>query len=165
MVQEHRGAADKWKVNVSTKITINGREYSSVDEMPPEVLAIYEKSMSMLADRDGNGIPDIMEGGNVKITGGANFKMVSAVSRKITVNGKNYNRFDDLPAEVQQKFREAGIAGQPGASDRPPAQTTRRQLQYPAAPQEGFSALTLLIAFLAALAVTGVLAWMIFHTR
>ena len=101
-------------MNVSTRITINGREYESVEEMPPDVLAIHEQSMSMLADRDGNGIPDIMERGNVKITGGEDFKMISAVNRKITVNGKTYKRFEDMPAEIQEKFRAIGIERQAG---------------------------------------------------
>jgi hypothetical protein len=43
-------------------ITVNGRTYSSVDEMPPDVREQYEKAMSLLADRNGNGIPDVLEG-------------------------------------------------------------------------------------------------------
>lgn len=152
-------------MNVSTRITINGREYNSVDEMPPDVLAIYEQSMSMLADRDGNGVPDILEGGNVKITGGENFKMVSAVSRKITVNGKSYERFEDLPAELQQKLRDSGIGGRAALSAPAPINQTARQLPTMPAPQDGFSAMTLFLAFLAAAAVTAVIAWMLLHSR
>ena len=43
------------------KIIVNGREYSSPDELPAEARAGYERAMSALADRNGNGIPDILE--------------------------------------------------------------------------------------------------------
>ena len=144
-------------MNVSTKITINGREYNSIDEMPPEVLAIYEQSMNMLADRNGNGIPDILEGGNVKISGGENFNVVSAVSRKFTVNGKTVERFEDLPAEVQQKFRDVGIPARPIAP--------QRARQFPAVTptREGLSGMTLFLAFICAAAVTAGVAWLLLH--
>jgi hypothetical protein len=150
-------------VNVSKKITINGQQYNSIDEMPPEVRALYEQSMSILADRNGNGIPDIMEGGNVKITGGENFKMISAVSRKITVNGESYENFEDLPAEVKEKFREARIRTQEALGGPAPTTMPRRQFPAVATPREGFSAMTLLFAFVAALAVTAVVAWVLVH--
>ena len=44
-------------------ITINGRTYSSPEEMPPEVREQFEKAMSMLADKNNNGIPDALEAG------------------------------------------------------------------------------------------------------
>ena len=43
------------------KIVVNGREYSSPDQMPPNVRAGYDRAMSALADKDCNGIPDILE--------------------------------------------------------------------------------------------------------
>ena len=53
---------------VTRKIVVGGKEYSSVDEMPPDVRQLYEKAMSMLADKDANGIPDILEGKSVGIS-------------------------------------------------------------------------------------------------
>jgi hypothetical protein len=47
---------------VARKIVINGKEYASTDEMPPEIRAVYEEAMSVLADRDANGVPDLLEG-------------------------------------------------------------------------------------------------------
>ena len=43
------------------KIVVNGREYASPDEMPADVRASYERAMATLADKNGNGIPDILE--------------------------------------------------------------------------------------------------------
>ena|SRR5436190_10667446 len=34
------------KVNIKTKIKYNGQEYSSVEELPPEARAAYEKAMA-----------------------------------------------------------------------------------------------------------------------
>src|SRR5687768_14813285 len=45
-----------------TSITVNGQTYNSVDEMPPDVRRRYEQVMSMMADKNNNGVPDIMEG-------------------------------------------------------------------------------------------------------
>jgi hypothetical protein len=50
---------------MTAKIIFNGKEYSSVDEMPPEARQAFEQAMSalsnVLGDRNQNGIPDIVE--------------------------------------------------------------------------------------------------------
>lgn len=52
------------KINVSTKIVFNGQEFSSPNDMPPEIRKAYDQVMSgVLADANKNGIPDVMEGG------------------------------------------------------------------------------------------------------
>jgi hypothetical protein len=43
-------------------IVINGREYESADEMPPEIREVYERALALTADADGNGVPDVLEG-------------------------------------------------------------------------------------------------------
>ena len=44
------------------RIKVNGKTYKSVDEMPPDVRRQYEQAMqTMMADRDRNGVPDILE--------------------------------------------------------------------------------------------------------
>jgi len=45
----------------STKIIADGREYSSVDELPPDIRAKYEQAMGTL-DSNRNGVPDFLEG-------------------------------------------------------------------------------------------------------
>jgi hypothetical protein len=46
-----------------------GKAYTSVDDLPPDARAKYEKAMFALADKDGDGIPDILEGvvGNISV--------------------------------------------------------------------------------------------------
>ena len=68
------------KVNVKTKIKYKGQEYSSVEELPPEVRAAYEKAMA---------------------TGGASF------STKIVFNGQEYASLDQMPAAQRQLYEIA----------------------------------------------------------
>ena len=44
-----------------TKILVNGKEFRSLDELPPEARAKYEQAMGAL-DADHNGVPDFVEG-------------------------------------------------------------------------------------------------------
>ena len=45
----------------STKIIANGTEYSSLDELPPDIRAKYDQAMGSL-DANRNGLPDFFEG-------------------------------------------------------------------------------------------------------
>jgi hypothetical protein len=68
------------KINIKTKIKYKGQEYSSVEELPPEVRAAYEKAMT---------------------TGGASF------STKIVFNGQEYASLDQMPAAQRQLYEVA----------------------------------------------------------
>ena len=43
------------------KILVDGKEFNSIDDLPPEARLKYEKAMGML-DKNHNGIPDFVEG-------------------------------------------------------------------------------------------------------
>jgi hypothetical protein len=43
------------------KILVDGKEFNSLDDLPPEARLKYEKAMGML-DKNQNGIPDFVEG-------------------------------------------------------------------------------------------------------
>jgi len=84
------------------KITVNGVTYDSVEAMPPEVKRIYEQTMANfpeLADRDGDGIPDMVQGQGVSVR--------SVVRKKFIVNGTTYDDVKDLPAEARQAYETA----------------------------------------------------------
>ena len=68
------------KINVKTRIKYKGQEYSSVEELPPEVRAAYEKAMA---------------------TGGASF------NTKIVFNGQEYASLDQMPAAQRQLYEVA----------------------------------------------------------
>ena len=47
--------------STSMNIVVNGKTFSSIEDLPPEVRVKYEKAMGAL-DKNQNGIPDFMEG-------------------------------------------------------------------------------------------------------
>lgn len=89
-------------------IVIDGKTYSSVDEMPPDVRAKYEeamqklktqKVMDVLGDKNQNGTPDIFE--NMSTTN------VMSTSMNFVVDGKTFNSIEDLPPEVRARYEKA----------------------------------------------------------
>ena len=44
-------------------VVYEGQSYTNVDDMPPHVREAYGKAMTALGDADGDGIPDILQGG------------------------------------------------------------------------------------------------------
>ena len=73
-------SGQQMKINLQTKIKYKGQEYSSVEELPPEVRAAYEKAIA---------------------TGGA------SVSTKIVFNGQEYASLDQMPAAERQLYEDA----------------------------------------------------------
>lgn len=105
-------------------IRFNGKSYNSPDEMPPDEREAYHQVMNMFVDKNGNGIPDFLEGDVVQ-------NVLSAYSMQVDANGKTYRNLDDLPPEVRErvqgafaKLSEAGILLQqatlPGTQSSPP---------------------------------------------
>lgn len=77
-----------------TKITVNGREYDSVDQMPPDVREEYSQAMALLGNAGA---------GALNMPGGVKKGVVSQsiISEKITYNGREYTSRDELPPEVR----------------------------------------------------------------
>ncbi|MGH7724946.1 MAG: SH3 domain-containing protein [Candidatus Eiseniibacteriota bacterium] len=90
------------------RILVNGRSYSSIEEMPPEDRRVYEETLRMLEDKDDDGIPDVLQGKRSGI--GAN--VIVATSNRIIVNGKQFRSLDELPPE--QRAQIAGFLGETG---------------------------------------------------
>jgi hypothetical protein len=101
---------------VRTKITIDGREYSSPEEMPPDVRSVYELAMKHVPalEASGQGAPPSHGKTPVSIT--------TAVQTDIVVNGQSYSRLEDVPVEMRAaveralKGREAHPRGAVGFS-------------------------------------------------
>ena len=92
---------------MTKKIIVNGQEYSSVEEMPPDVRRQFEQAMSALADRDGDGVPDIMQSGLSGMSGmedlGDGFHKVEVETRsEYVVDGKEYSSLDDMPPAARE---------------------------------------------------------------
>ena len=107
---------------------INGKTYSSPDQMPEDVRKVYESAMAKLReDKDGNGVPDVLEG---KFSGdGTSLPHVQAVTR-YTVNGVTYNSFEEMPPNVREFFQTTRAAlGQFRAmTNDEPERTQRRSI-------------------------------------
>lgn len=141
---------------METRITVNGVEYRSVDEMPPDVRQQYDRAMKILADRDGNGVPDIRQGkapsGQASDAGDVK-NVVTTVTRtsRYFINGREYQRLEDIPADLR------AMLGRAGAKPRIDPDTSARS----------DSAITLrlswstLFALLAAAAATALIVWLI----
>jgi hypothetical protein len=72
------------KVNVKTKIIINGKEYASPEEMPADIWAKYEQA---LAKRS------------------ATPNSSGTMTSKITLNGQSYDSVDQMPEDVRQLYK------------------------------------------------------------
>ncbi|HUB24800.1 MAG TPA: hypothetical protein VL992_05170 [Tepidisphaeraceae bacterium] len=100
---------------MSHHITINGHTYTSVDVMPPEVRRQYEAAMQTLAGGGGK-LSRMVADSEVDIaTQGGDpmqrpFETVTKMTaNRIVVNGKEYGRWEDVPAEARVAFQKAGI--------------------------------------------------------
>ncbi len=82
-------------------IVIDGKTYASVDEMPPDIRALYEEA---LRNASRNGMPDSFASIDPFT---ANDSAVVSNGTKILVNGQAYDSLDQLPPEIRAKYEQA----------------------------------------------------------
>ena len=85
-VDQLEGDAMALNITVKTQINFNGRQYKSVNDMPPDVRSVYEQAVAGAASR---GIVNIA---------------TTVTKTKLKVNGQEYNSPDDMPADVRQIY-------------------------------------------------------------
>jgi hypothetical protein len=83
-----------------SSIKFNGKTYSSLEEMPAAERMMYDQIMSVFADADKNGIPDIFEGDIVK-------NVLKFGSTSYVVDGRSMQSLDSLPPEVRSQVAQA----------------------------------------------------------
>lgn len=81
-------------------IIFNGKTYHGMEEMPANERAAYEQVANVFVDKNGNGIPDFLEGDMVK-------NVMTAFTGTVSFNGQTYNNINELPAEVRAKVQGA----------------------------------------------------------
>jgi hypothetical protein len=79
-----------------SKITYNGKEYASFDDLPAEAREVLKMS-SMFGDANNNGVPDMLEGD------ATSSKVV--ISRSTNINTHGDFALDKLPPEMQEFLR------------------------------------------------------------
>lgn len=107
---------------MATKITFNGVSYRDPSEMPADVRRAYDQALGFLADRDGNGIPDVLE-----MAGQGN--VICVQHSRITVNGRSYDGPDAMPPGVRELFRKVLDEAREGGTEEPPAQPAEHGFQ------------------------------------
>ena len=74
-------------VNVKRKFKINGKEYNSIEEMPPDIRNTFEKAMASQTGSDHQANPATMQ-------------------TKIIFNGTEYQSIDAMPQDVRQLYEK-----------------------------------------------------------
>lgn len=83
-------------------IVFNGKTYNSIEEMPANERQAFEQMSHMFVDKNGNGIPDFLEGDMVQ-----KVLAVHSSNMHVTVNGKPYHTLEDLPPDLRQNVDQA----------------------------------------------------------
>ncbi len=96
---------------MSLQINFNGKTYNNLDEMPPEARQAYQQAMSMFADQNGNGLPDIFDNlAQGQAPGAATPPLnvfSTTTSTQILYNGQTYASLDAMPAEARRAYQQA----------------------------------------------------------
>lgn len=95
-------------------IIFNGKTYNTPEEMSAAERATFEQLTGLFVDKNGNGIPDFLEGDIVK-------NVTTAYTNIVNINGEMVNTSDmpeEMRAKVQsafQKMSELGMVQNPSA--------------------------------------------------
>jgi hypothetical protein len=100
----------KGNIRIKRRIVVNGREYSSVEEMPEDIRRAYELAVA---------------------TAGRETHATDPVGRpaRIVFNGQEYGDVDEMPEDIRQLYRAAILAleargkvdvGAAGTREQPP---------------------------------------------
>jgi len=112
---------------VSLKIVFNGKQYDSVDAMPPDVRKEYDVALETLRKSGGEEILSVLQR-DMGVTG----THIKATFREIVVNGKKYDRVDAMPPDVRRAYEQAMARVAPGgAAVRPPVAPAARAIRPP----------------------------------
>ena len=112
---------------MSLKIVFNGKEYDSVDAMPPDVRKEYEVALETLRKSGGEEILSVLQR-DMGVSG----THIKATYREIVVNGKKYDSVEAMPPDVRRTYEQAMARVTPsGAVVRPPVTAPARAIRPP----------------------------------
>ena len=81
-------------------IIFNGKTYNRIEDMPAGERQAFEQMSQMFVDKNGNGIPDFLEGDIA-------MNVMTASSGSFTMNGQTYSNVDEMPEEMRNKVKSA----------------------------------------------------------
>lgn len=81
-------------MSFESKINFNGKEYSSLNDIPDEFKVMFK-------DENKNGIPDFVEG-LLNTSQGGSVKPLVANFNSFFYNGKQYSSIDQMPPEAKE---------------------------------------------------------------
>ena len=113
-------------ISVKTKIRVNGQDYASVDDMPPDIRQAYTRALGTMAGTKHGGLLDTF-GKGIR----ADAQMVS--NAKVIFNGQEYGSVEQMPANVRRLYQAVIAAVETGGT--PIAPETGGAVQ--AVPQSG----------------------------
>jgi hypothetical protein len=96
-------------ISVKTKIRVNGQDYGSVNDMPPEVRQAYEEALAVMRGAKHGRFLDKLGSGMR-----ANVQMVS--NAKVVFNGQEYAGVEQMPAKVRQLYQAVMAAVESGGT-------------------------------------------------
>ena len=93
------------------KISLNGVEYDSWDDLPPEIRRQLA-DVPQLRDTDHDGVPDglaaLVEQARSDPAGGHGSTTIRTTS-SVTVDGRTYGSLDDVPEPLRAALERAGV--------------------------------------------------------
>jgi len=117
---------------VSLKIVFNGKEYDSVEQMPPDVRKEYEVALETLRKSGGEEILTVLQR-DMGVSG----THIKATVREIVVNGKKYDSVAAMPPDVRRVYEQALARVAPGgAAVGPPVAPAARAIRPPPIPDD-----------------------------
>ena len=112
---------------MSLKIVFNGKQYDSVDAMPPDVRKDYDVALESLKQSGGTEILSLLQR-DMGVTG----THIKTTVREIVVNGTKYDSVDAMPPDVRRTYEQAmARLAASGAAGRPPAAPAARAVRPP----------------------------------
>lgn len=81
-------------------IIFNGKTYNTPEEMSAAERATFEQLSGLFVDKNGNGIPDFLEGDIVK-------NVSTAYANIVSINGNMVSDMNELPEDVRVKVQTA----------------------------------------------------------
>lgn len=85
-------------ISVKTKIRVNGQDYASVDDMPPDIRQAYERALATMAGAKHGGLLDMLGKG-------ARPNAQAASNAKVIFNGQEYSSVEQMPANVRHLYQ------------------------------------------------------------